>query len=778
MKTHNKLAVGIIMHKWLLHMMVIITLFTIAITPLHAQSPWYYNGVGPLNNTTSWGTNTDGTGGTLNDFTSGGRYFFIQNTTAVTLTGNWTVGNLLFGNAGGDSVIIGNHTTPVAPITFTLASGSAFVVNTARTVAVATPTAGNHKIVYQNATPISFGAIADPALELVFDNTTITTSSSSSFGNVSVINNANVNMSGAALLVRNLTVDAGSTLTAPIGSSSNYIGVKTGGIVTINGTLRAGRVGGLFTQSVAPFPTTAASAGSLLYQDAITQGTNLILGTSSTIDFNRGTSGQTGTQTINAINYANLSLTNSVLASNKQFATGNTNVTGLFSINLIGAATITTPSATSSVNIQPTGQFVINSATVFGTVTGNQRLFLRSSAAGTASLGVMAAGSSFFGSINVEKYIDGGFRRYRFLSHPFTVGQPLSEITGEIDVTGNTAGTTGISGQVVGTGLTPTPTNNPSAYYFNTATADGASPNDAGWLAFVDNTTITNWPRGRGIRVLVRGPKGQAATLDGTDATPTPVTLTLNGTANVGAVAVTMVNTATGLNLMGNPYASAVDIGAVLTATVPGTNIANVVYLRNPQTQSFITISPIPASYVIPAFSAFFVQALTATSLNYTESNKSTCSSCHTVFRTINNSSRVEISVTKNGLLYDNIVLNCNPNATKNYNKSTDAIKLMNNELSIYAITNDNVKVAAKTVNIASNITIPLGISLPNSYTSQTYLLQATDLALPAYNKVILHDKLTNTYTLLQLQDTIPITIDPANSKSIGNNRLELIIEN
>ncbi len=747
----------------------------ISVQILRAQTPWYYNGTGPINDVASWGTNPNGTGGTLADFTSGGRLFYIQNTTAVTLTGTWNVGNTFFGNAGGDSVIIGNHNTPVAPITFTLSAGSAFVVTTARTVAVANPLSGTNKIVYQNATPISFGLIADLNLELVYDNTTITTSTSSSFGNVSVINNASVNMGGAAIIVRNLTVDAGSTLIGPIGASSNYIGVKTTGIVTINGTFRAGRTGGLFTASNNPFPTTGTTFGTILFQDAVTPGTNLILGPNSTIDYNRGTSGQTGIQTITALNYANLSLTNSALASNKAFpATGIINVGGTMTVNLIGAATVSTPAATFTLNILPSGRFVINSATIYGSAGGNQRLFLKSDATGTASLGTMFAGSSFAGSINVEKFIPGGFRKNRFLSHPFTASQPLSEITGEIDITGNPAGTTStVTGQTTGTGFTSTSLNNPSAYYFNTATSNGASPNDAGWLAFTDNTTTTNWPRGRGIRVLVRGTKGQANTLDGTDATPNPVTLTLNGTANVGAVAVPMLNSGTGLNLMGNPYASAVDIGAVLTAATPGTNVANAFYLRNPQTESFITVSPIPASYIIPAFSAFFVQALTASSLNFAEGNKSTCVSCPTVFRNSNTANIIELKAFKDGLEYDNLIFNFSDNS-----KTNNAVKLMNNGFSFYALSPDNTKLSATSVSLVEAKKITIGISLPKTKGIQTYTLKATQFSVPNNKKLVLHDKLMNKYISLQTGTTFNLMIDPLSKESVGENRLELIIEN
>ena len=195
---------------------------------LSAQTKWYFNGTGALNNLASWGTNTNGSGGTLTDFTSGGRYFIIQNTNAVSLTGIWNVGNSNFANAGGDSVIIGNPTTASSPITLTLLPGSALTVNKSKTISVSSPSSGHQKVIYQNNTVLSFGAILDTSLEIVFDGTTITTTSSSRFGSIRLINNANVSMATASLVVKDLFVELGSTLAGPIGSSSNFIAVLSG----------------------------------------------------------------------------------------------------------------------------------------------------------------------------------------------------------------------------------------------------------------------------------------------------------------------------------------------------------------------------------------------------------------------------------------------------------------------------------------------------------------------------------------------------------------------
>ncbi|MCX6208219.1 MAG: hypothetical protein NTZ59_01655, partial [Bacteroidetes bacterium] len=234
---------------------------------LSAQTLWYYTGSGDIKSTSNWTLNSNGTpNGTLSDFTSGGRYFIIQNATSISLSGTWNIGTTNFASAGGDSLIIGNPSTPAAPITFTLLSGSALTVNKSQIISVSVPSSGNHKIIYQNSgTALSFGLINDPNLEIVYDGCNITSNSTRSFGDMSLINNAVVDMGGANGKYRNITVNVGCTLAGPIGASSNYFGIRSGGVVTINGTFRAGRQGGLATTtstSIAPVTTTTTGANS------------------------------------------------------------------------------------------------------------------------------------------------------------------------------------------------------------------------------------------------------------------------------------------------------------------------------------------------------------------------------------------------------------------------------------------------------------------------------------------------------------------------------------
>ncbi len=749
-------------------LMVLGTAFTAS-----AQTNWYYKGTGDMALTASWGSNTDGSGSAPANFTTDNYQFIIMNTTAVSHATAWTV------SGASSKIILGNPTTPAAPITLTLNAGSSITAPSAFDVSA--PSTGTQKIIYKNSSALSLNNVNDANLEIVFDGATITTSSTKTFGNISLINNASVDMSSAALTLKNLTIDVGSILTGPIGASSNYIAVKTGGAVVINGTFRAGRTGtvtapgrgGLYTTSVALPVVTSTSYGTLLFQDA-TEPPNITLGNSSTIDYNRGTSGQTGTQGITPMAYANLTLSNSAVASNKTFAVDGTNtisVSGTLTINLLSGATITQPTATTTLNLLPTAKLVISSATAFAT---NGRLTLQSNASSTASIGTCVAGSSITGTVTVQQYIPGGFRKYRFISHPFTTSQPLSQLTDNIDITGNTAGTTGQAGQTLGSGFTSTSTNNPSAYFFNTANANGGSPTDAGWSAFTDATT-SSWAKGQGMRVLIRGTKGQANTLDGTNATPNAVTLDMVGTINTGDVTVNLITggagSTAGFNMVGNPYPSPVDLGAVLTAA---TNIGSSFYLRNPQTGSYITV-PVSASYVIPGGTAFFIKANAATSLTFTEAKKGTCTSCATLFRNANVKNSLQLKALQNNLEYDNLYLNLGKfNAA--YDETNDAVKLTNDALNIYVLSSDHKMLAVDYRSIENSDIIPLGIQLPTAYGVQDYLLTTSDVQMDAQTTLVLHDKLNNTYTELKEGASYQLRVDANNPSSVGENRLEIIV--
>jgi hypothetical protein len=125
-----------------------ISIDNIAITS-SAILQYYYNGAGPLNNTTSWSINSNGSGsGTPSnnppDFSTSGQFFNLTNATSVTNTGAWTVG-------AGSKIIIGRSTDPA--ITLTDNAGISGVVD------ITAANAGTNTIVLGNTTIPTFGTL-------------------------------------------------------------------------------------------------------------------------------------------------------------------------------------------------------------------------------------------------------------------------------------------------------------------------------------------------------------------------------------------------------------------------------------------------------------------------------------------------------------------------------------------------------------------------------------------------------------------------------------------
>jgi len=114
--------------------------------------------------------------------------------------------------------------------------------------------------------------------------------------------------------------------------------------------------------------------------------------------------------------------------------------------------------------------------------------------------------------------------------------------------------------------------------------------------------------------------------------------LSTAGTLNTQATTISLSTGGTGataaFNLIANPYASALDVGSLIKALGSG-SYAQAIYLRNPQTSSYSTVS-ITGTYAIPAYCAFFLKSNGATSITYSQgyitSSNSTSGSGISVF--------------------------------------------------------------------------------------------------------------------------------------------------
>ncbi len=276
---------------------------------VEAQTTYYYDGSGSLSSTSNWGTNTNGSGSNPGNFSSNNQIFEIRNTTAVTLSGNWTVSGtgskVVLGNAsvtaitlthsGGDfngtldinaassgsNTYLGQTTNANTPTLGTLNSGSTVRYDRNGTQTVQAVTYGNLYISNAGGTKTAGGTVTVNGTLTIDASCTFNMStnllsgnptSTSGTGTLQTQNTANpaipsgeswtftVEYNGAAQ-----TMEAGTYANLTCSGS----GDKTGEAITVNGilTINAGRILNMGTNALSGNPTSTSGTGTLQTQN-------------------------------------------------------------------------------------------------------------------------------------------------------------------------------------------------------------------------------------------------------------------------------------------------------------------------------------------------------------------------------------------------------------------------------------------------------------------------------------------------------------------------------
>lgn len=331
---------------------------------------------------------------------------------------------------------------------------------------------------------------------------------------------------------------------------------------------------------------------------------------------------------------------------------------------------------------------VNNNATV--NCNCNSNLTFRSSAAGTARLAPLANGGYVYGNVKTERYIQGGYRKFRFLGHPFAYPMSIYEWTDDIDITGTISGTNANC-------FTTTGSNNPSAFTFTEANGNGAS-NDAGWNALSSSSIASQLGIAQGIRVLIRGSKNQAGSLTGGTYLPNPVTLNMKGILQQGDLTKQLSYSGNGVgkgwNLIGNPYPSNIDWN-----TVTKTNVNDAVYTYRPSLNGGTYASYINGSStnggsnILESHVGFFVRANnTGASLTFHENDKVATAQPNTMFRNSNTQNQINskllLRLVADSLQYtDEVVVRFGiDKATDDFDEEFDAYNLAGNAHDLYAL--------------------------------------------------------------------------------------------
>ncbi len=389
---------------------------------------------------------------------------------------------------------------------------------------------------------------------------------------------------------------------------------------------------------------------------------------------------------------------------------------------------------------------------------------LRSTDSSTAFLG-NTYNFNIQGNIVTEHYNGKYFhpdssnrRAFRFIAHPFKTAIGLNSITDDIDITG-------IGGAL--SGFTPTQLNNPSAFWYNTNTAQ--------WIAFTNTNGLGNnaWLPTQGIRVLLRGSKGQG--LVGGSYNPAPAVLSMNGVPNFGNVTVPLIKGVDGYNLVGNPYPAPIQTQQVFDHEVDTNLVGTCFWIWDPYdaAQGRYKVVPFGDDFVLPAASAFFVQVKDSTSVTFTENHKSDEKPNRQLLKGAKTSERLHIRMVGNGRDWDDLYIFYRSKAINGLD-NLDGKKLSNPDANLYSLSSDSVKLALDSRPLNQHTVIRLGIG---SKIHATYSFVVAEMNLPDTLEVFLYDSLHNVNIPLTKTTEYSFVIDGTSSTQ-GESRFSLVFKN
>jgi hypothetical protein len=420
----------------------------------------------------------------------------------------------------------------------------------------------------------------------------------------------------------------------------------------------------------------------------------------------------------------------------------------------------------------------------------NNELTLLSDANGTARVGVSAGTIS--GNVTVERYIPA-HRGWRLLTAPFiaagapTINQAWQDSVSNPDRLSPIDPYAGYGTEITKTtiaqnGYDQGSTNNPSIDYF-TGSAWSALP-------ATDQGAITDHP---GYFLFVRGDRSIIVSNAYIAATET--ILHPKGQLLIGSKTISIPNA--GLQVIGNPYASAINFNSIYNNNSSSGAIVNTYYLWDPELTgtngvgAFVTLtddgtgtgnyvynvqpaSPIDLHGRIESSSAFFINAVGAGTITINESDKSSGSA--TVLRPASNNNPVKYIRTnlysnnagEDRVLKDGALILFNNSFSDSVAWKEDAMKLNNSAENIAIDKNDHLISIEKRRFIDKNDTVVYNMSQLHQ---QPYILELTTNNFVDSNlSASLYDNYLNTSIPVNLfgltTDSFTVTSDIASANA------------
>jgi len=626
---------------------------------------------------------------------------------------------------------------------------------------------------------------------------------------------ANLTLSAASAK----TVDGG-TLT--VGENFN----NSGGAVNLNSNNPVVTVNGSWTNAT----TTTQGTGNITIAGSVTNnsGGTLALGSGNFYiagNYTNNVGGvytqSTGTTYFNGATQA--------LVDNSTTGTTFNNVT------FNGNGTATMSAGTNNVNFAVSSSGVLTMTSPAKLVAGSSSaayLTLNSDATGSAAVAPITYTAPISGYVNVQRYLTGS-RGYRLISSPVYAGTSgaytiysLNYLYNNLYLTGSggtaggfTAGGNptlylydegftpyystflnsnfiGISSLSGGTGTTPT-------YSLNT--------NGAGLVA---NYSL---PVGTGFLCFFRGSLSEGSS-NLTNPSYTALTATVSATGNLvqGQVyfrdwynsgSTSLGSSNQNFNLVGNPYASAIDLGTIPTATtttkiyatpynnVTNTGITKFIYELNPLSHVFGVYTDdgsLPAtngaSEYIASGQGFFVQAYgSGTQFIFNETGKATSTNATATnglmvtkadLATLNQSAAnplLQLQFVLDTINTEESVIEFNPSAKQQFVINEDAAhRTGQGLLNFSSISSDNVPLAVNSLPLQKTMSIPLSVSGSPDGLYKINMKQVVPL--PGLYDIWLIDSYKKDSLDIKVYPSYSFDILHSDTASFGANRFKLVV--
>lgn len=715
---------------------------------------FYSKPASDLSLTSSWGTNTNGTGTPPPSFAYDGQLFKIPSPQTQILTNPLTIGGTV------SRVIVddGATLTISQPLTGTLKVGSGSTLNV--------------NVDYQ------------PVFETIDPTSTI---NFNTYSTVPIATYGNLNLTGSGLK----SVAAGTLEVLGNLTLASGIGIK--GAASNGTTVKVAK--DLITGSSV---ATVSSDNRVTLQFSGTTPQNLTVSTDQA--FYKISTTSTANVTFNA-SAKTLSL-GSTNGGGLDLATGSTLVLGNNNLTLTDKAEVNPTNATGEISINNANISLTTSATTpanfyFNSVNNKVQKFTLQSTTGGATFirkgmgiydglkinnGVLNAGGfitlkssdtasaaiqqivsgSITGNVNVERYI-APKRVYRYLSSP-VAGAKVADWQNYFPITG------------AFTGSSPQSTN-ASMFYYNEP-----APTATHYVAYPVASNQETLQVGLGYATFMRE-------------SVNPITLMSTGVPNQGTIpfsltGVNVVTAPTGFNLVGNPYAS--DIVWNNTAWASA-NVSNIISIRENNYDGngnsrvlywdrSLNTGTLPNGK-IPAGQAFWVQATTAApSLSVTEAAKTTdpASGNTNFFRSEPTVSKSLFTLKlSNGTLQDYAFVNLTDEGSDLYDKVRDGAKRPNSFFNLSTASIDSASVSLA-INDASNSfcekTIAVNLEPGENLTKVApgnYTLQFENLENFSYASIQLVDAFLGTTTSID-KNSAPYILAVTADVASYTNRLSI----